>query len=624
MATSKAETFPVDDVRVCSICFEKFKTPRYLPCKHSFCSDCLSSYIVSQCKSTEPRLGFHCPLCRVYIPSDGVPGEPEKWAKLYPINVILQNMGDHTHDKQCEPCLRDSEINKASDYCLSCEEYICMNCAKCHKKNMASLNHTIVLIQEMNMIQIVPEIASVNFCPKHKHEKIQLYCHDHEQLCCCLCGSTEHRKCDRVDTLEDALNFFRENGLIDTLLKEINIFKEKLQKAKTDGDKIISDIDCTVDNNVGETENECLVLVQHMEKLKVEYIDKLLSTAKISKEKLQREIEKLEDGIFCVDNCKSLIENANSSKSDIETLRQFFKAKEKFQHAKFFEFRQMNSTISVSKTPLLKKFAELKSIADIHTTESFCRLNLYIETMELIKFKDFTIADGNIFSGIFISGGRFLILNHKENGPCYVYDKNWKCLQDIGGLHLPFDAVESNEEIFVTNMGSNTVEVLSSTDFHKLRSIPLQDKVSSITCVKGTVYVSCGSRIIKLDKTGQILRKYELNENTKRRIIGTTSGLIVYSECKLGTVSAMTEEDVFAWTYQRGNLIHPSDLDADLNDNIYVAGRYSNNIHVLSISGELIRLIENIHSPMFCKINSEGVFCVCSEKKHINVYKIRC
>lgn len=142
--------------------------------------------------------------------------------------------------------------------------------------------------------------------------------------------------------------------------------------------------------------------------------------------------------------------------------------------------------------------------------------------------------------------------------------------------------------------------------------------------MKGTVYVSCGSRIIKLDKTGQILRKYELNENTKRRIIGTTSGLIVYSECKLGTVSAMTEEDVFAWTYQRGNLIHPSDLDADLNDNIYVAGRYSNNIHVLSISGELIRLIENIHSPMFCKINSEGVFCVCSEKKHINVYKIRC
>lgn len=38
-----------------------------LSCKHSFCHDCLYFYIVSQCKSTELRLGLHCLFCHVYI-----------------------------------------------------------------------------------------------------------------------------------------------------------------------------------------------------------------------------------------------------------------------------------------------------------------------------------------------------------------------------------------------------------------------------------------------------------------------------------------------------------------------------------------------------------------------------
>lgn len=78
MASPTLKTTTVNDDRVCSICIEKFKSPRYLPCNHSFCTICLSSYIASQCKFTEPRLGFHCPLCRVYTPSDGESDKPEE------------------------------------------------------------------------------------------------------------------------------------------------------------------------------------------------------------------------------------------------------------------------------------------------------------------------------------------------------------------------------------------------------------------------------------------------------------------------------------------------------------------------------------------------------------------
>lgn len=134
MATSLSGTLTVNDATVCSICFEKFKTPRYLPCKHSFCHGCLSSYIVSQCKSTEPRLGFHCPLCREYIPSDGASGKPEDWAGLFPRNDILQKMIDKLDNQLCEPCLRDNDHEEALNYCLQCNEYLCKLCTKYHKK----------------------------------------------------------------------------------------------------------------------------------------------------------------------------------------------------------------------------------------------------------------------------------------------------------------------------------------------------------------------------------------------------------------------------------------------------------------------------------------------------------
>lgn len=149
MATSQPESITVDDDKMCSICHLQIKTPRYLPCKHFFCHDCISSDIMSQCKSPEsclgihckacggyvpkvlqekeykgdhgsvikvcpfcshrfstycyhsfctscmsnvPRLGFKCPTCHedTYIPEDGDPGKPEEWASLFPSNNIPQ------------------------------------------------------------------------------------------------------------------------------------------------------------------------------------------------------------------------------------------------------------------------------------------------------------------------------------------------------------------------------------------------------------------------------------------------------------------------------------------------------------------------------------------------------
>lgn len=47
IATSLDFTCAISDGGECSICYDYFKATRYLPCKHSFCQDCLYSYIAS-------------------------------------------------------------------------------------------------------------------------------------------------------------------------------------------------------------------------------------------------------------------------------------------------------------------------------------------------------------------------------------------------------------------------------------------------------------------------------------------------------------------------------------------------------------------------------------------------
>lgn len=152
MASPQLNTTTVNDDRVCPICIEKFKSPRCLPCNISSCTICLSSYIASQCKSTEPRLGFHCPLCRVYTPSDGESDKPEEWAERFPFNDILQIIVDQPDEIRCQPCLRENDKEKATDYCLSCKEYLCDQCTKYHRRSMASLDHTIMSTIEIKSV----------------------------------------------------------------------------------------------------------------------------------------------------------------------------------------------------------------------------------------------------------------------------------------------------------------------------------------------------------------------------------------------------------------------------------------------------------------------------------------
>lgn len=159
-----------NDMTICSICFEKFKVPRILPCSHIFCHSCISSYIESSCKSKEAPVGFSCPLCREFVPAPAAFDKPNKWAKCFPVCDIIEKFVKIRELNQCLPCQREEDEEVATDICITCEEPICGNCAKYHRRNLTSRSHHIVPMNSFEPSILIKSFISAetnSSCPEH-------------------------------------------------------------------------------------------------------------------------------------------------------------------------------------------------------------------------------------------------------------------------------------------------------------------------------------------------------------------------------------------------------------------------------------------------------------------------
>jgi hypothetical protein len=100
----------VEDILSCSICMEIFRVPRVLPCQHTFCQVCISSYINDIIKKKGSKrktsVSFKCPLCRKKVELKDEPFD----GSVFPINLTIvalldtqsQSVDDHSKETSKE------------------------------------------------------------------------------------------------------------------------------------------------------------------------------------------------------------------------------------------------------------------------------------------------------------------------------------------------------------------------------------------------------------------------------------------------------------------------------------------------------------------------------------------
>ena len=122
------------------------------------------------------------------------------------------------------------------------------------------------------------------------------------------------------------------------------------------------------------------------------------------------------------------------------------------------------------------------------------------------------------------------------------------------------------------------------------------------------IYAACSTFILKLDHEGNTVEQIAVDNCTYSVAVNKRQE-IISSSCSTHKVTVMNQPGVRIYSYSHENLRHPYGLDVNFSGKIFVAGQWSNNIHVLTPKAELLRIFE-VARPRCIKFKENSYTCI--------------
>ena len=295
---------------ICPICFELYKKPKYLPCYHSYCEECL----VKLQKGSD----ITCPECRKtgVIPTGGI--------KQLPNNFFINRIVDEVALKEkvtgkdevhCDLCVRE---DPALVLCVDCGIFLCNYCHESHKYSREYQGHAMSQLKELKAekkdINVRPK-AKPLMCQEHDLE-LKFYCDTCQQLVCHYCITTDHDR-HTHNTVKKMANKHREEldksiEPIETMITELSKAHHKVTSTREKIEMQATEINQRIDDYYDRLQQQ---LQQQRENLK--QVLKEISTQKNKRISLQ--LEQIEHNQAQLESMKEL-NRAIKSGTDQECL----------------------------------------------------------------------------------------------------------------------------------------------------------------------------------------------------------------------------------------------------------------------------------------------------------------
>lgn len=605
---------------LCSVCCEKFKSPRILPCGHSFCHSCIASAVNSSCEHKEAPVGFNCPLCREFIPCFG---DKKEWVNHFFLNKTLKHVIDISEKNLCGACEIENEEIQGVNYCFECCEALCETCTKFHKKSAASRRHTVCPFS--SALDTCMQQNMNNLCVKHQERLVEFVCNDHDEPCCLLCAATQHRTCHSVEPIDVAAKKIRESSVIQDIVSKLKGYEQKLSKVKFSEEKNIDEIDKESDRLGEEAEKLEEDIVRYASELKNTFLNELAKMTKASKEKINKSTTSLNDQIQCIKKCQHSLSNIVETSDVANQVVEVCKAKQIVGQLKSFRTKEVHISLAAQELPGFKENKKkllFPKLQQFEVTNDIV-LEIDIRTAMLKKGVSFSVSGKQIYNGAFLPDGTMMFPQYINNGQCFLFKKNGTQIKQIKFGQGPLCVRNYGEEIFITMVRGMKIGAISSKTFQHIRSFSTTKQCFGLDVFNNHLYIACIDSIEVVDKSGTLIQSHAVEKRVECVIV-TKQGNIVYSNYDKDKVTSMDDTGNTLWTYTSPNLRFPYGLEKDSKNNIYIAGRDSNNIHVVSRDGDPLKVFDNIEKPWFIMIppDDDSVCCICSDNTKMTVYRI--
>lgn len=382
----------------CPVCLQIFKSPKYLPCYHSYCEECLEKlYAQSEIK---------CPECRevAKVPQGGVKSLPNNFLINRLVDeLIFKNKVEGEEEVQCNNCDKDDPV---VSYCPSCNLFLCHTCDESHKRDKKSTGHMqdIVAFTDLKSSKDIPvhTKAKVLTCDKHNME-LAFYCETCEELVCLNCTTTEEHSGHVHDAVKQLAGKHREE--LKTVTTPIQGTIDDLSKACEDLDKMVKEVEkcgSEVEKDIDQHYDEMIQnLVNQKEQMKQHLQCKVSQKTKAIQVQLE-ELKCMQAEMLCVAEIKDAIEKSSDQEmlsAKKEVISRMLKAMNKYSKMDIQPLHSATMEFISTKEPL-PQFGQLFTHIDPSGAE-LANLPQYTFVNETVEF---TITT-KYYSGHYCSKG---------------------------------------------------------------------------------------------------------------------------------------------------------------------------------------------------------------------------
>ena len=571
-----------------------------------------------------------------------------------------QAESDNADSIQCDPCLLENEIVSAEFYCTDCSEYFCNNCARAHRKSKATRHHK--LLDRLEMPKKKLTTVEEKFCSKHNGELIKYFCEKHEQLCCSVCVTLEHRKC-KVLYIDDIAGGFNTSQEYQDLLKRINLLEAKLTETRKLSEK-----------NCRDAKQCFTTLISDIQQFRSQINTKLDEIERTLKEKAQKiNTDDLKSMESISTKTESIQKKLSEMSSILESLEKYKQNQQLFITTKtslkqVMDFSKQTDKISLENK--IRKYSFSWNEEILQSLESCCKLvDLNVKDREkrnLQKEKQ-SQREGSIMhkdpKQIKAKFEKNINIQHKQDrkSSCWITGSDLitcdtLALTDCHNysvklVDLHTDAITSclqlaDEPWDLTCMDSNTMVVTCCTNLTFLKfdgnlsvmkKVPVEDGCRGIASHQNKLFVTfVGKPCVKiLNSAGAVLQTIQTNSQgqnlfvTPEYITLSTDGRTFYvSDWNQHTVTSYNVTDEQINVYKHGELKHPQGLTVIENKFLFVCGCGSDNLHEISGLCEHIQIVLDRKdvggwpcTVLYNRTNSK-IYISCHGNYFVSVFKL--
>ncbi|XP_053407026.1 uncharacterized protein LOC128559438 [Mercenaria mercenaria] len=534
-------------------------------------------------------------------------------------------------DKCCSSCNEHGKTTEAKKFCVDCGLYLCENCLRVHKIIPSLQSHQIVNSQgEQTQGKGEKLELPTERCSTHHGKLMDMFCGDHDEVCCGACIAIKHRACIKVDYVPNVAKGIRMSNEYKDVKGSITEVLNNMKQEKT-----------RRTTNLTSLEEEKIKVLQEVDQYQEEIVLKIKELAESSRQDIRSKYEKIKKVITDdVDTLDTLISttDTNLQKLSITNEVQLFvnvKASKMAVKDGDSVLREMSS----SWTNKHLKYSRDENLKDrISSMVSFGNLE---DEEDVKEYKATLYGKFNVKQNTDTSSFVIAAICPLQDGSILLADHYNKKLKRLDSSYMIKESIPlDGQPIGICSVGKKEVAVcLFSVGKIQFVSVENNLKLTSTISVDtgcygisyretiDEMYACCGTSINVYNRAGTLLRAYDKGINGEQLFSGTrqvtvnaANSQIIVADSNKGLV-ALDIRGKNEWLLSDQELIGAWGL-CILPNGFILAGVISSN-NVLQVDktgrkmGVLLGAIEGFNQPYslaFGKHDSRLIVGSCSQE----------